>query len=159
MEFGLRRAQGPDAAIYGARAAMIGGCNGTSNVLAGHEFSIPVKGTMAHSFVMSMPSELEAFRAYAKAYPDSCMLLVDTYNVLKSGIPNAITVFRELREAGHEPLGVRLDSGDLSYLSKRAREMLDEAGFPVFRATWMSIPFPRLFRRAHASIATAWAPS
>lgn len=130
MEFGLRRAQGPDAGIYGARAAMIGGCNGTSNVLAGQMFDIPVKGTHAHSFVMSFASELEAFRAYADLFPDNCLLLVDTYDTLKSGVPNAIRVFRELREKGHEPVGIRLDSGDLAYLSKKARKMLDEAGFP-----------------------------
>ena len=130
MEFGLRRAQGPDAGIYGARAAMIGGCNGTSNVLAGQMFDIPVKGTHAHSFVMSFASELEAFRAYAERFPDNCLLLVDTYDTLKSGVPNAIKVFGELREKGYEPVGIRLDSGDLAYLSKKARKMLDEAGFP-----------------------------
>ena len=130
LEFGLRRAQGPDAGIYGARAAIIGGCDATSNVLTGQLFGIPVKGTHAHSWVMSFPDELTAFRAYADIFPDGCMLLVDTYNTLKSGVPNAITVFRELREKGYEPVGVRLDSGDLAYLSRRAREMLDEAGFP-----------------------------
>ena len=130
MEFGLRRAQGPDAGIYGARAAIIGGCSATSNVLTGQLFGIPVKGTHSHSWVMSFPDELTAFRAYADAFPDACLLLVDTYNTLKSGIPNAITVFRELREKGHEPVGIRLDSGDLAYLTKKARAMLDEAGFP-----------------------------
>ena len=130
MEFGLRRAQGPDAGIYGARAAVIGGCGSTSNVLAGKLFDIPVSGTHAHSWVMNFPSEYEAFRAYADLYPDACLLLVDTYDTLKSGVPNAIRVFRELRAAGHEPKGIRLDSGDLAYLSKRARRMLDEAGFP-----------------------------
>ena len=130
MEFGLRRAQGPDAGIYGARAAIIGGCTATSNVLTGQLFGIPVKGTHSHSWVMSFPDELTAFRAYADAFPDACLLLVDTYNTLKSGIPNAITVFRELREKGHEPVGIRLDSGDLAYLTKEARAMLDEAGFP-----------------------------
>lgn len=129
LEFGLRRAQGPDAGIYGARAAMIGGCNGTSNVLTGQLFDVKVGGTHAHSWVMSFPDELTAFRAYADMYPDGCLLLVDTYNTLKSGVPNAITVFKELREKGHEPMGIRLDSGDLAYLSKRARKMLDEAGF------------------------------
>ena len=129
MEFGLRRAQAPDAGIYGARAAVIGGCASTSNVIAGQMFDIPVAGTMAHSWVMDYPTEYEAFRAYANAYPDSCMLLVDTYDTLRSGIPNAIKVFKELREAGHEPKGVRLDSGDLAYLSKKARKMLDDAGF------------------------------
>ena len=130
MEFGLRRAQGPDAGIYGARAAMIGGCNGTSNVLAAKMFGIPPKGTHAHSFVMSFDSELEAFRAYAESYPDNCLLLVDTYDTLRSGVPNAIKVFDELRKKGHEPVGIRLDSGDLAYLSKKARKMLDEAGYP-----------------------------
>ena len=130
MEFGLRRAQGPDAGLYGARAALIAGCGSTSNVLAGKMFDVPVAGTHAHSWVMSFPDELTAFRAYADAYPDACLLLVDTYDTLGSGMPNAIRVFRELREKGHEPLGVRLDSGDLSYLSRRARRMLDEAGFP-----------------------------
>lgn len=129
-EFGLRRAQGPDAGIYGARAAIIAGCASTSNVLAGKLFDVPVSGTHAHSWVMSFDSELDAFRAYARMYPDSCLLLVDTYNTLKSGVPNAITVFKELREAGHKPLGIRLDSGDLAYLSREARAMLDEAGFP-----------------------------
>ena len=129
MEFGLRRAQGPDAGIYGARAAMIGGCNGTSNVLAAKMFGIPPKGTHAHSFVMSFDSELEAFRAYAESYPDNCLLLVDTYDTLRSGVPNAIKVFDELRKKGHEPVGIRLDSGDLAYLSKKARKMLDEAGY------------------------------
>ena len=129
LEFGLRRAQGPDAGIYGARAAIIGGCKGTSNVLTGQMFDVAVGGTHAHSWVMSFPSEIEAFRAYADLYPDACLLLVDTYNTLKSGVPNAIEVFKELRAKGHEPLGIRLDSGDLAYLSKRARKMLDEAGF------------------------------
>lgn len=130
MEFGLRRAQGPDAGIYGARAAIIGGASSTSNVLAGQMFKVPVAGTMAHSFVMDYPTEYDAFRAYATAYPDSCMLLVDTYDTLRSGVPNAIKVFRELKAEGHTPKGIRLDSGDLAYLSKKARQMLDEAGFP-----------------------------
>ena len=129
MEFGLRRAQGPDAGIYGARAAMIGGCVGTSNVYAGKLFDVPVSGTMAHSWVMNFPSELEAFRAYAKSFPDNCLLLVDTYDTLRSGVPHAIQVFKELRDQGYEPRGIRLDSGDLAYLSKAARAMLDEAGF------------------------------
>ena len=130
LEFGLRRAQGPDAAIYGARAAIIGGCNATSNVLTGQMFDIPVSGTHAHSWVQSFPDEVSAFRAYARVFPDSTLLLVDTYDTLRSGVPNAITVFKELRAAGHEPVGIRLDSGDLAYLSKKARVMLDEAGFP-----------------------------
>lgn len=130
MEFGLRRAQGPDAGIYGARAAIIGGCSSTSNVIAGKMFDVPVAGTMAHSFVMDYPTEYDAFHAYAKAYPDSCMLLVDTYDTLRSGVPSAIKVFQELKAAGHKPKGIRLDSGDLAYLSKKARKMLDDAGFP-----------------------------
>lgn len=130
LEFGLRRAQGPDAGIYGARAAIIGGCSATSNVLTGQLFGIPVKGTHAHSWVMSFASELEAFRAYAETFPDSCMLLVDTYDTLRSGVPNAITVFHELRAKGYDPVGIRLDSGDLTYLSRTARKMLDDAGFP-----------------------------
>lgn len=129
VEFGLRRAQGPDAGIYGARASIIGGCNGTSNVLTGQMFNIPVKGTHSHSWVMSFDSELDAFRAFAKTYPDTCLLLVDTYDSVQ-GIKNAITVFNELKAAGHKPVGIRLDSGDLAYLSKLARKMLDEAGFP-----------------------------
>lgn len=131
MEFGLRRAQGPDAGIYGARAAMIAGCIGTSNVLCGKMFDVPVKGTHAHSWIMSFPDELTAFRTYAKLYPTACILLVDTYDTLNSGVPNAIKVFTEMREAGI-PLtfyGIRLDSGDLAYLSKKAKKMLDEAGF------------------------------
>ena len=132
MEFGLRRAQGPDAGLYGARAAMIGGCVGTSNVLAGQMFDVPVMGTHAHSWIMSFPDEYTAFKTYAKMYPEACILLVDTYDVLESGVPNAIRVFQEFKDAG-KPLikyGIRLDSGDLAYLSKEARKMLDEAGFP-----------------------------
>jgi nicotinate phosphoribosyltransferase len=128
LEFGLRRAQGPDAGVFGSRAAYIGGCSSTSNVKAGQLFGIPVAGTHAHSWVMSFDSELEAFRAYARCFPDSCLLLVDTYDTLGSGVPNAITVFRELKDKGHRPLGIRLDSGDLAYLSARARAMLDAAG-------------------------------
>lgn len=129
MEFGLRRAQGADAGIYGARAAMIGGCVGTSNVYAGKLFNVPVSGTMAHSWVMNFSSEEEAFRAYARSFPDSCLLLVDTYDTLRSGMPNAIKIFKELRAAGHKPVGIRIDSGDLAYLTKKARKMLDDAGF------------------------------
>lgn len=131
MEFGLRRAQGPDAGIYGARAAMIGGCIGTSNVLTGQMFDVPVKGTHAHSWIMSFPDEYTAFKTYAKLYPDSCILLVDTYDVLDSGIPNAIRVFQEMRDAGIElkGYGIRIDSGDLAYLSKKAYKMLSDAGF------------------------------
>ena len=133
MEFGLRRAQGPDAGIYGARAAIIGGCGATSNVLTGQMYGVPVAGTHAHSWVMSFPDELTAFRTYAKTFPDACLLLVDTYDTLRSGIPNAIRVFDELRAAGHEPMGIRLDSGDLAYLTRQARKMLDEAGYPNAR--------------------------
>lgn len=129
-EFGLRRAQGPDAGIFGARASIIGGCTSTSNVLAGKLFDIPVSGTHSHSWVMSFDSELEAFEAYAKLYPSKCILLVDTYDTLRIGVPNAIKVFKQLRKEGYEPIGIRLDSGDLSYLSKKARIMLDDAGFP-----------------------------
>jgi len=131
LEFGLRRAQGPDAGVLGARAAVIGGCDATSNVLAGKKFKIPVKGTHAHSWVMSFDSEIESFRKYAELYPDACLLLVDTYDTLRSGVPNAIKVFQELKEKGinSKSYGIRLDSGDLSYLSKMARKMLDEAGF------------------------------
>ncbi len=130
LEFGLRRAQGPDAGIYGARSAIIGGCDATSNVLTGQLYGIGVRGTHAHSWVMSFPDELSSFRAYADIFPSTCLLLVDTYDTLRSGVPNAITVFRELRERGYEPVGIRLDSGDIAYLSKTARGMLDEAGFP-----------------------------
>ena len=131
MEFGLRRAQGPDAGIFGARAAVIGGCVGTSNVLTGQMFDVPVLGTHAHSWIMSFPDEYTAFKTYAKLYPNSCTLLVDTYDVLKSGVPNAIRVFEEMREEGI-PLtryGIRIDSGDLAYLSKEAYKMLAAAGF------------------------------
>lgn len=128
MEFGLRRAQGPDAGILGARAAFIGGCQSTSNVLAGERYGIPVSGTQAHSWIQCFPSELDAFRAYARTFPDSCLLLVDTYNVLKSGVPNAIKVGLELEAEGHHFVGIRLDSGDLTYLSREARRMLDASG-------------------------------
>lgn len=132
MEFGLRRAQGPDAGIYGARAAVIGGCIGTSNVLTGQLFDVPVLGTHAHSWIMSFEDEYTAFKKYSELYPDKCVLLVDTYDTLKSGVPNAIKVFNEMR-AANIPMpyyGIRMDSGDLAYLSKKARKMLDDAGFP-----------------------------
>ncbi len=131
MEFGLRRAQGPDAGTLGARAAVIAGCDGTSNVLAGEIFDIPVKGTHAHSWIMSFPDEYTAFKTYADMYPDACILLVDTYDTLKQGVPDAIRVFQEMREKGikSKMYGIRLDSGDLAYLSKKARKMLDAAGF------------------------------
>ena len=131
MEFGLRRAQGPDAGLYGARAAVIAGCVGTSCVLTGKLFDVPVMGTHAHSWIMSFPDEYTAFKTYAKLYPNACTLLVDTYDVLKSGVPNAIRVFEEMREEGI-PLtkyGIRIDSGDLAYLSKEAYKMLAAAGF------------------------------
>ncbi len=131
MEFGSRRAQGYDAAIYGARAAYIGGCVGTSCTLSDKVFQIPALGTMGHSFVQMFDSEYEAFASYAKTYPDNCTLLVDTYNVLKSGVPNAIKVFNDVVvKLGYRPKGIRIDSGDITYLSKTARKILDEAGFP-----------------------------
>ena len=132
MEFGLRRAQGPDAGTYGARAAVIAGCVGTSNVLCGELFDVPVKGTHAHSWIMSFDDELTAFKTYADLYPNACILLCDTYDTLKSGVPNAIKTFQYMREKGTlgKGYGIRLDSGDLAYLSKKARRMLDEAGFP-----------------------------
>ena len=131
MEFGLRRAQGPDAGIYGARAAVIGGCVGTSNVLTGKMFDVPVKGTHAHSWIMSFPDEYTAFKTYANLYPNACLLLVDTYDVLDSGVPNAIRVFKEMKEKdpNFHGYGIRIDSGDLAYLSKKAYEMLEAAGF------------------------------
>ena len=131
MEFGLRRAQGPDAGIYGARAAVIGGCAGTSNVLTGQMFDVPVMGTHAHSWIMSFDDEYTAFYTYAKLYPMACTLLVDTYDTLNSGVPNAIKVFKQMKNEGIElkNYGIRLDSGDLAYLSKKARKMLDDAGF------------------------------
>ncbi len=130
VEFGSRRAHSYEAAILGARAAYIGGCMGTANTIVDRDFNIPATGTMAHSWVQSFDSEIEAFRAYARVYPQNCYLLVDTYNTLKEGIPNAIKVFNEeIVSKGFRPKGIRIDSGDLSYLSKEARKMLDEAGF------------------------------
>ena len=130
MEFGSRRAQGYDGAIYGARAAYIGGCTGTACTICDRDYNIPALGTMAHSWIQSFDTEEEAFRAYAKAYPDNCTLLVDTYNTLKSGIPNAIKIFNEeIVPLGFRPKGIRIDSGDITYLSKKARKMLDNAGF------------------------------
>lgn len=129
MEFGLRRAHGPDGGVTGSRAAHIGGCASTSNVLAGKCYGIPVSGTHAHSWVMSFSNELEAFRAFARQYPDRCILLVDTYDTIKSGVPNAITVFKELRAAGNNTrAAIRLDSGDLAKLSKLAHRMMTDAG-------------------------------
>ncbi|NLY86062.1 MAG: nicotinate phosphoribosyltransferase [Tissierellia bacterium] len=131
MEFGSRRAQGYEGAILGARAAYIGGCIGTANTIVDRDFDIPALGTMAHSWVQMFPSELEAFRAYARTYPDNCVLLVDTYDVLKEGLPNAIRVFdEEVVPRGYRPKGIRIDSGDLAYLSKECRRILDEAGYP-----------------------------
>ncbi len=131
MEFGSRRAQGYSGAIHGARAAYIAGCCGTACTISERDDGIPALGTMAHSWVQLFDSEYEAFRAYAQTYPDSCTLLVDTYNVLKSGVPNAIKVFDEvLKPMGKRPKGIRIDSGDIAYLSKKARKMLDAAGYP-----------------------------
>ncbi len=129
MEFGSRRAQGFDGAIYGARAAYIAGCCGTACTISDKEMGTPALGTMAHSWIQMFDSELEAFRAYAKSYPNGTTLLVDTYNVLKSSVPNAITVFKEMRARGEKPAGIRIDSGDITYLSKCARQMLDAEGF------------------------------
>ena len=131
MEFGSRRAQGPDGAMLGARAAYIGGYCGTACTICGKEFGIPALGTMAHSWVQLFDTELDAFRAYAREYPQNCTLLVDTYNVLKSGLPNAIKVFQEeILPRGFRPAGIRIDSGDITYLSRKARKILDNAGFP-----------------------------
>lgn len=130
MEFGSRRAQGGDGAIYGARAAYIAGAAGTACTISDRMFNVPALGTMAHSWVQSFDTEYEAFKAYAKAYPENCTLLIDTYNVLKSGVPNAIKVFDEvLKPMGIRPKGVRIDSGDITYLTKKTRKMLDDAGY------------------------------
>lgn len=129
VEFGLRRAQGPDGGVSASRAAFVGGCAGTSNTLAGKLFGIPVKGTHAHSWVMAFPSEAEAFAAYAEAEPNNCTFLVDTYDTLE-GVRHAVDAGRKLRERGHEMIGIRIDSGDLAWLSKQARAILDEGGFP-----------------------------
>lgn len=131
MEFGARRAQGYSAAVLGSRAAYIAGCDSTSCTISDREYTIPVSGTMAHSWITLFDSEYEAFKAYAERYPDKCVLLVDTYNVLKSGLPNAIKVFDDvLKPKGIRPIGIRIDSGDLTYLSKKARKVLDDAGYP-----------------------------
>ncbi len=130
MEFGARRAHGNGAAYYGARAAIIGGCTGTSCLLTAKDFGVKASGTMAHSWVQLFKDEYTAFKTYAEKYPDSCMLLVDTFNVLKSGIPNAIKVFDEvLKPLGKRPVGIRIDSGDITYITKKARKMLDDAGY------------------------------
>ncbi|MBW3602270.1 MAG: nicotinate phosphoribosyltransferase [Actinobacteria bacterium] len=128
LEMGARRAHGPDGALTGARAAFIGGCSATSNVEAGRAYDVPLAGTQAHSWVMAFGDELEAFRAFARSFPDNCVLLVDTYDTLGSGVPNAIRVAAELADDGHRLRGVRLDSGDLADLARRTRPMLDEAG-------------------------------
>lgn len=131
FEFGSRRAHGASAALYGSRAAFIGGCAGTTNVMSAKEFSIPFLSTMNHSWVQAFNSEYDAFAAFARNCPNDCVLLVDTYNTLKSGVPNAIKVFNEvLAPMGVRPKGIRIDSGDITYLSKKARRMLDEAGYP-----------------------------
>ena len=131
MEFGSRRAQGFDGAVYGARAAYIGGCAGTACTISDEMFGTPALGTMAHSWVQLFDSEYDAFKAYAEEYPDACTLLVDTYNVLHSGVPSAIKVFDEvLAPMGKRPKGIRIDSGDIAYLSRKARKMLDDAGYP-----------------------------
>ena len=130
LEFGARRAHGPNGALTGARAAMIGGCTATSNVEAGRRFDIPVSGTQAHAWIMAFDTELKAFREYARTFPQECVLLVDTYDTLRTGVPNAIIVAGELAEQGYVLKGIRLDSGDLAALAVGAREMLDAAGFP-----------------------------
>lgn len=131
MEFGARRAHGTAASVYGARAAIIGGCAGTSCVMSAQKFGAKPMGTMAHSWVQLFDSEYEAFKTYAEEYPESCLLLVDTYNVLQSGLPNAIKVFDEvLKPKGYRPAGIRIDSGDISYLSAKCRKILDKAGYP-----------------------------
>ncbi|MCB2291290.1 nicotinate phosphoribosyltransferase [Clostridium sp. CS001] len=136
MEFGSRRAQGYDGAVYGARAAVIGGCIGTACTIAEEMFGIPASGTMAHSWIQLFDTEYDSFKAWAKTYPDNCMLLIDTYNVLRSGVPNAIRVFDEvLKPMGKRPKGVRIDSGDITYLTKKVRIMLDEAGYEDVKIT------------------------
>ncbi|UQS82065.1 nicotinate phosphoribosyltransferase [Bombilactobacillus folatiphilus] len=136
MEFGARRAQGPDSAVYGARAAVIGGCTSTSNILAAQMFDIPAAGTMAHAWVESFPDELTAFRKWAEIYPDNASFLIDTYDVLNSGVPNAITVFKELSQNGQTVKGgIRIDSGDITQLTKKTRQALDEAGLPQIKIT------------------------
>ena len=135
MEFGARRAQGPDSALYGTRAAVIGGASSTSNVLAAKKFHIPAAGTMAHSWIEAFPDELSAFRKWAALYPDNAALLVDTYDVLQSGVLHAIQVFQELQAQGHQPLGIRIDSGDIASLTQKSRALLDEAGLTSVKIT------------------------
>jgi nicotinate phosphoribosyltransferase len=132
IDFGLRRAQGPDGGLSASRAAYVGGCSGTSNVLAGRLFGLPVRGTHAHSWVMAFDTELEAFEAWARAQPNNCIFLVDTYDTL-DGVRRAAEVALRLRQRGHEPIGIRLDSGDLAYLSIEARKILDSAGLRAAR--------------------------
>jgi len=153
LDFGLRRAQGL-AGIHASRAAMIGGFDGTSNVYSAQRFQVPAGGTMAHSWIQSFDNELTAFRTYAKHYPNSTILLVDTYDTLGSGVPNAIKVGNELRENGFELQGIRLDSGDLAYFSKQARTMLDDAGFPDVKIAASN----QLDERVIASLRTQKAP-
>lgn len=138
MEFGARRAQGPDSALYGTRAAIIGGANSTSNVLAAKLFDIPVAGTMAHSWIEAFPDELTAFRKWAEQYPDNSALLVDTYDVLNSGIPNAVTVFKELRAAGHEPVGIRIDSGTSRLYHKLPGHNWTRLAFPMPKSLFLT---------------------
>ena len=135
MEFGARRAQGPDSALYGTRAAVIGGASSTSNVLAAKKFHIPAAGTMAHSWIQAFPDELSAFRKWATLYPDNAALLVDTYDVLQSGVPHAIQIFQELQAQGHQPLGIRIDSCDIASLAQKSRALLDEAGLTSVKIT------------------------
>jgi nicotinate phosphoribosyltransferase len=139
LEFGMRRAQGPNGAMMASRAAFVGGCGATSNALAGYQFGIPVRGTQAHAWIMSFASELEAFRAYAASYPKGTLLLVDTYDTLSSGVPNAIKVGLELKERGEKLVGIRLDSGDLALLSRESRRMLDEAGLTDAKIVHLTI--------------------
>lgn len=136
LEFGSRRAQGPDAAVLGARAAFIGGCAGTACVLSDQIYGVAAGGTMAHAWVQMFPTQLDAFRAYCKTYPQNATLLVDTYDTLRSGVPDAIRAFNEvLKPLGITKCGIRLDSGDMAYLTKRARKMLDDAGWPECKIT------------------------
>lgn len=129
IEYGSRRAQGGDGAVLGARASYIAGCCGTACTMADRVYGVPAAGTMAHSWVQLFPTELEAFEAYAEVYPENCVFLVDTYNTLKSGVPNAVKVFKKLAKKGYRPGGIRIDSGDIAYLSKKARKILNDAGF------------------------------
>lgn len=161
VEFGSRRAQGYDGAMLGARAAYIAGCAGTACTISDRMMGVPASGTMAHSWVQAFENEYEAFKAYAETYPDNCCLLVDTYNVLKSGVPNAIRVFNEVvLPKGFRPKSIRLDSGDLAYLSKKARKMLDDAGFRMSRSwhltRWMNTSSATCCCRMPSSIPSAW---